>query len=260
MTRTNKILIVVVALAGSVCAFYFLALAPKREQIATLDGQIATKQAELDQVRQTLATYESAKASYEANYAKLARVGKAIPADDDVRSLLVQLESAADRTDVDFQNIELGSGLAGESGATATDPAATGAAAPGEGLASAPGTVPFAGGTMSAMPFSFTFNGGFFDLSNFLARLERFVTVSNDEINVHGRLLRLESLQLEPSPAGFPQMQAQIGAATYIVPPTEAVADGAAPDAQQAAGTDPGTPDDGSTPSTNTATVSGAAQ
>jgi Tfp pilus assembly protein PilO len=255
MTRTNKILIVVVALAGSVCAFYFLALAPKREQIATLDGQIATKQAELDQVRQTLAVYESAKGSYESNYAKLARIGKAIPADDDVRSLLVQLESAADRTDVDFQNIELGSGLAGESSATATD-----AAASGDGLASAPGTVPFAGGTMSAMPFSFTFNGGFFDLSSFLARLERFVTVSNDEIDVHGRLLRLESLQLQPSPAGFPQMQAQIGAATYIVPPTEAVAEGGSPDAQQAAGTEPGTPDDGSTPSTTTATVSGAAQ
>jgi Tfp pilus assembly protein PilO len=255
MTRTNKILITVVALAGSVCAFYFLALAPKREQIATLDGQIATKQAELDQVRQTLAVYEGAKSSYESNYAKLARVGKAIPADDDVRSLLVQLETAADRTDVDFQNIELGSGLAGESGASATD-----AAASGEGLASAPGTVPFAGGTMSAMPFSFTFNGGFFDLSSFLARLERFVTVSNDEIDVHGRLLRLESLQLQPSPAGFPQMQAQIGAATYIVPPTQGVAEGGAPDAQQAAGAAPGTPDDGSTPPTTTATVSGAAQ
>lgn len=253
MTRKNQILILVVALAGSVCAFYFLALAPKREEIAALDGQIATKQAELDQVRQTLAIYEGAKASYEANYAKLARVGKAIPADDDVRSLLVQLESAADRTDVDFQNIELGSGLAGESGATATE-----APASGEGLASAPGTVPFAGGTMSAMPFSFTFNGGFFDLSNFLARIERFVTVKNDKIDVHGRLLRLESLQLQPSPAGFPQMQAQIGAATYIVPPTEGVAGGAAPDAGQAAGAEPAAPDDGSTPPTTTATVSGA--
>ena len=113
---------------------------------------------------------------------------------------------------------------------------------------------------MSAMPFSFTFNGSFFDLSNFLARLERFVTVSNDKIDVHGRLLRLESLQLEPSATGFPKMQAEIGAATYIVPPTEAVAEGGAPDAQRAAGTDPGTPDDGSTPSTTTATVSGAAQ
>jgi Tfp pilus assembly protein PilO len=255
MTRTNKILIAGAAMAAAVCAFYFLALAPKREEIARLDGSIATKQAELDQVRQTLATYEEAKGSYETNYAKLARIGKAIPADDDVRSLLVQLEDAADSTGVDFQKIELGSGLAGETGETAAEDAATG-----EGLASAPGTVPFAGGTMAAMPFSFTFNGGFFDLSSFLARLEEFVTLSNDKIAVRGRLMRLESLQLQPSPAGFPQMQAQIGAATYIVPPTQGVADGEAAGAPEDPGTAPATPDDGSTPSTTTATATGAAQ
>ncbi len=61
MTRTNKILIAGAAMAAAVCAFYFLALAPKREEIARLDGSIATKQAELDQVRQTLAIYEEAK-------------------------------------------------------------------------------------------------------------------------------------------------------------------------------------------------------
>ncbi len=113
---------------------------------------------------------------------------------------------------------------------------------------------------MAAMPFSFTFNGGFFDLSSFLARLEQFVTLSNDKIAVRGRLMRLESLQLQPSPAGFPQMQAQIGAATYIVPPTQGVADGDAAGAPEDPGTAPATPDDGSTPSTTTATATGAAQ
>ena len=254
MTRTNKIILAVVAIAGSLCAFYFLALAPKRDEIARLDGEIATKQAELEQARQTMATYEAAKASYKTNYEKLARLGKAVPADDDVRSLLVQLESAADRSGVEFQKIELGSSLAGESSPTATD-----AGAEGDTLAAAPGTVPFAGGTMSAMPFSFTFDGGFFDLSTFFARLERFVTVKNDRIGVTGRLLRLESVQLQPGPAGFPQMQAQIGAATYIVPPTQGVPGAADPNAQQASGTAPATPDDGATPSTTTATA-GAAQ
>jgi hypothetical protein len=253
MSRTNKILLAVVALGGLVCAFYFLALAPKREEIARLDGEIATKQAELEQSRQTLATYEAAKATYKSNYAKLARLGKAVPADDDVRSLLVQLESAADRTGAEFQKIELGSGLAGDSAATATDAGA----ATGE-LAAAPGTVPFAGGTMSAMPFNFTFTGGFFELSSFFARLERFVRLSNDRIDVTGRLLRVESVQLQPAPSGFPEMQAQIGAATYIVPPTKGVDGAGAPNAQQASGTAPATPDDGS--STTTATATGAAQ
>lgn len=255
MTRTNKILLSVVTVAGAICAFYFLALAPKREEVARLDGEIATKQAELEQAGLTLATYEAAKDSYKSNYSTLARLGKAVPGDDDVRSLLVQLESAADATGIDFQKIELGTGLAGTSGSPPSDASA------GSGtLAAAPGTVPFAGGTLSAMPFNFAFTGGFFDLSSFLAEVEHFVTVKNRRIDSTGRLLRLESLQLQAASSGYPEMAAQIGAATYLVPPTAGVPGAATPDAQQASGTTPATPDDGSTPSTTTATATGAAQ
>jgi hypothetical protein len=228
MTRTNKILAAVVAVGLAVGAFYFLALAPKREEIAKLDTDVAAKEAELVQAEQTLAGYEQARKTYRSNYTTLARLGKAVPADDDVRSLMIQLESAAERSGVDFEKIELGTGLAGSTGAT---PAPTDEPSTGGELASAPGAVPVAGGAMSAMPFSFTFNGGFFDLSSFLSRLEHFVTVNNDRVNVTGRLLRLESVSIAPAQTGFPNMQAQIGAATYIVPPVEPVSGdtGAAP-------------------------------
>ena len=102
---------------------------------------------------------------------------------------------------------------------------------------------------MSAMPFNFTFNGSYFDLSSFMSRLEHFVTVRNERVNVNGRLLRLESVSIAPSQAGFPHMQAQIGAATYIVPPVEPLS-GESPAAPSESGT---------TPSTTNATV-GAAQ
>jgi Tfp pilus assembly protein PilO len=220
MTRTNKILLAVVALGLAVTAFYFLLLAPKREEVARLDTDVAAKEAELVQAQQMLAGYEQARKTYKSNYTTLARLGKAVPADDDVRSLMVQLQSAAESSGVDFEKIELGTGLAGASGST---PAPGDEKSTGGELASAPGAVPVAGGAMSAMPFSFTFNGGFFDLSSFLSRLERFVTVNNERVNVTGRLLRLESVSIAPSQSGFPQMQAQIGAATYIVPPVEPV-------------------------------------
>ena len=100
MTRTNKILLSVVALGAAIAAFYFFVLAPKREEVAKLDTEIAAKEAEIEQARLTLAGYEQAKESYKRNYATLARLGKAVPADDDVRSLLVQLESTADRSGV----------------------------------------------------------------------------------------------------------------------------------------------------------------
>jgi Tfp pilus assembly protein PilO len=254
MTRTNRILLSVVAIGLAVCAFYFLILAPKRELVTKLDGDVAAKQAEVAQAQETLAGYEGARESYKGNYALLARLGKAVPADDDVRSLLIQIESAADASGVDFSKIELGSGLAGGA-QTPTAPAA--GATQSTALASAPGAIPVSGGALSAMPFNFSFSGGYFDLSTFFAKLERFVTVNNSKIGVTGRLLRLESVQISPSSAGFPEMQAEIGAATYVVSPVQAVPGAAAPGAAQAAGTTPSTP--GTTPPTTTANA-GAAQ
>ena len=231
MTRTNKILIAVVAAILAVAGFYYLALAPKRDEIAKLDQDIATQQAEVEQAKQQLAGYEQARANYKANYAKLVKLGKAAPADDDVTSLLVQLESTADKAGVGFEKVELGTTSAAPA---AADPGAQ--PATGE-LASAPGAVPVAGGALSAMPFSFAFSGSFFDLSSFFSKLEQFVTVNNQKIDATGRLLRLETLKIAPSTAGFPNMEAQIGAATYIVPPVEGVTGAPAPDATPTAGT-----------------------
>ena len=245
MTRSNKILIAVVALGLAAAGFFFLVLGPKRDEIATLDGEIATKQAEVAQAQQTLATYEGARKTYKANYTTLARLGKAVPADDDVRSLMVQLEASAEVTGVDFQGIELGSGLGG-----ATD---TGTTAPAAGeLAPAPGSVKVAGGALSAMPFSFKFTGGYFDLNTFFAKLEHYVTVNNAKLDATGRLLRLETVSIKPSTLGFPNMSAEVGAATYVVPPVEGIPGVAVPNA----GSTPSTP---AAPSTTTANA-GAAQ
>jgi Tfp pilus assembly protein PilO len=249
MTRTTKILVAVALTAAAGAAYWFLLLAPKQDEIAALDTQITTKQVELEQSRQLLATYEAAKDSYKVNYATLARLGKAVTADDDVRSLLVQIDATADRSGVDFGKIEVGGSIAGaESGSDA--------AAPAEGeLAPPPGTVPFGDSGFSAMPFSFSFTGSYFELSTFLARLERFVRVQNENIGVNGRLLRLESLNLAPIDADVSSaLRAEIAAATYIVPPADdlpgvpAGSDGAAPSSTESAITPPTATASGATP------------
>jgi Tfp pilus assembly protein PilO len=252
MTRSNKILLSVVALGAAIAAFYFFLLAPKREEVAKLDGNIAAKTAEIEQARLTLAGYEEAKSSYKRNYATLARLGKAVTADDDVRSLMVQLESTADRSGVSFEKIELSSGLGG------SDPAADGAATPAEGqLASAPGAVPVAGGVLSAMPFSFSFTGSYYDLTAFFARLEHFVNLKNKRLDSTGRLLRLESIKITPAQSGFPLMGAEINAATYLVPPVEGVGESVAPSTAQTVGTtEPGT----TPPTTSASATTGASR
>ena len=78
MTRSNKILLSVVALGAAIAAFYFFVLSPKRAEVAKLDTDIAGQQAAVEQARLQLASYEEAKKTYKKNYATLARLGKAL--------------------------------------------------------------------------------------------------------------------------------------------------------------------------------------
>jgi hypothetical protein len=250
VTRSPKILIPALAAIAAVAAFYFLALAPKRDEAAKLDRDIAAKQADLERSRSQAASYELARANYKENYTTLTRLGKAGPADDDVRSLLVQLSESAKRSKVDFHSINVGAGA----GSAAPD--AAGQAKASTGLAPAPGTVPVGSAGFSAMPFSFKFEGSFFRLSDFFNRVEDFVTVENEDIDVTGRLLLLGSISVTAE-EDLRHLTAQIGAASYLVPPAEGI-EGATPEGP--AGTSQGAaPSDGgasATPTTS-ATITG---
>jgi hypothetical protein len=248
VTKNKTLLIAVAATAAAVAAFWFLALAPKREEAAKLEGKIATKQAAVQTAQQTLASYQASKDGYSRNYATLVRLGKAVPEDDDVRSLLVQLDAEAGGTGVDFRTIAVG-------GSASSAPATTGAAAT---VKPPPGAVSVGEAGFSQMPFTFSFRGTFSNLSQFFARMERFVTLRNEKMNVTGRLLRLESIDLQVDQDGFPNIRAQIGASSYLVPETQGVTVGATPAGPAATQTTTPAPAGGPTVPTTPATVTGA--
>jgi hypothetical protein len=189
--------------------------------------------------------YAAQRDAYKANYSTLVRLGKAVPGDDDTRSLMVQLDDAAHRSGVDFRTIEVGTGAAAE-------PTVAGAA----GVSVPPGAVPVGSGGFSAMPFKFTFSGRFGNLGSFFSKLDRFVTVQEDQVRVTGRLMRIESISLAPGEKGYPQIEASIGASSYLAPTAKGVGSTTAP----AAGTSTTTPAStgGSTTTTTTATATGA--
>ena len=252
MTKNPKLLIAVAAIAAAVAAFWFLALAPKREQAAKLQTQITAKQAEATAAKATLAGYEASRDDYSKNYATVVRLGKAVPEDDDIPSLLVQLDAEAGGAGVDFRTIQVGGG-AGGAGAAAADPATAAA-----GASLPPGAVSVGTAGFSAMPFTFSFRGTFGNLSQFFSRMERFVTMRNERMDVSGRLLRLESVDLQVDTTGFPKIRAQIGASSYLVPPTQGITAGAT--AQGPATTPAAAPAPAGGPAvpTTTSTVTGA--
>jgi Tfp pilus assembly protein PilO len=241
VTRTYRLLIGVVALAAAAFGYWNFLLSPKRKDAAALATKVSVAQAQVDQTRQTLREYQSAKDKYAANYSQILRLGKAVPADDDTRSLVVQVDAAAKRSGIDFRNIDLVAGAA--------------AASPGSNVVTAtpgasnlpPGAVN--GGAFSLMPFQFSFVGEYGTLSNFFSRIERFVTLRGDKIEVDGRLLRIDRIALTPVDDGWPSIQAQINAYAYVVPK----------DADPAAGATASGPGGatGSTPSTGSGTSTG---
>jgi hypothetical protein len=243
VTQSTKTVFALVAVLAAAAAFWFLALSPKREEAAQLDTDIAAKQSQLDQSVSQLAGYEKAKGNYKVNYTTMTRLGKAVPADDDLRSLLVQINDAADRSKVDFRAINVGGGASGTSDATET----TGAVAP------APGTVKVGSAGFSAMPFSFGFEGSFFRLSDFFNRLEDFVTVTNKDVDVTGRLLLLGSISLAADQGDLEHLKAQVGAASYLAPSEDAVAASAPAATPDSAAT----PSSGGTPPPTSATITG---
>lgn len=236
MTARDRTVLMVVGLLALTAAFWFLALAPKRDEVTVLDGSIATAQQELQVAQEGARTAQEAKDRYAEDYAAVARLGKAVPADDDVPSLLVQLEAAADAAEVDFRTIRVeASGAAAPQVATpAASAAQVGAAEQGKD----PGAVPVAateavaavlppGAAIGAagfptMPFSFEFQGTFKGLEKFLDKITAFTKLKGQTISVRGRLLTIDAVSLTAGPDGFPQMKAAIKATAFLLPADQA--------------------------------------
>lgn len=263
LSRNLKIVLAAAAAVALVAGFWMLVLGPQRKQAADLEAKISKQRGSLTQAKRQMATYEQARAAYKANYAKLVSLGKAVPADDDVRSFMVQLDASTKASHVDFQNVEVGGGAS-----AATPTASTTGTAPVAGkLAPAPGLVPIGTTGVSALPFTMKFNGGYFNLSNLFARLDRYVAVHNQQVKAGGRLLRIESFAIAPSGAGWPDMTAAVGAASYVTTPVDPVggttgtqaAGTTTPSTSSSSSTTPPASSGGST-STTTATVTGAAR
>lgn len=267
----------VLAVAGGLmvlAAFWFLALAPKREDAAALVEAIAQAEKRRDAATTSAAMADQARAGYSRDYATVARLGKAVPIDDDVASLLYQLEITARAHDVDFRGVQLTPAAApapapapadDDSGEKTEPPAededAAAAEAPADVPAAAvsalpPGAVLGPAG-LTTMPFKFTFDGSFFSMQRFLRAINGLTTADGGRISVRGRLLTVDGFSLTPGRKGFPTVKAQVNATAYLatetVAPSSAAPGGAPTRVAQAPGTG-AAPSTSATASTETPT------
>ena len=220
-TRDRTILIAVITLV-LVGAGWLMVIQPRRQQASKLGSQLSSAQAQLNTLRTQVAQDEAAKSAFQTNYASLARLGEAVPADDDVPSLVYQLQSAASASSVDFRGLQLAPGAGGSAPAPASSPTAGQSA-----TATLPPGATVGPAGLPIEPFTFTFTGNFFHLAAFFQRLQKFVVANNQHVWVSGRLMTLNTINLGAGPNGFPQIQASIAATTYLVPASQGLLNGA---------------------------------
>ncbi len=206
------IIVLVVAAAG-----WMLLVSPARKEAKSLEAKVESAKSELSTAQGQLADARGAQAQYNASYAAVVNLGKAVPPSSEVPALIYQLASATDKGKVEFNSITSGSGAAPTSAAAATPTAAATAA-------------------FTQMPFTFIFNGGFFDLEHLFRTLTSFTNYSGSgALKVNGRLLTIQSVKLAPAPAGqgakasAGELTGSITASAYVLPASQGLTNGATP-------------------------------
>lgn len=233
MTSRDRIVIMVVLALGAVVAGWFLVVSPKRSQASSLSTQIAGEQSQLLAAQQQVAAGESARKAFAGQYAQLAKLGEAVPPDDDIPSLIYQVQSAAQTSHVSFRGLQLtggGSSSSTSSTSGSSSTSSTSGSSSSTGQAAAAQLPPGASVGQAGLPtdqFSITLSGNYFNLSSFFNKLEGFVVSQNGTLMVRGRLMTINAINLVPGPSGFPQISATVSATTYIVPPTQGTTGGA---------------------------------
>lgn len=254
MSSTNRVLLAVLPVLALIAAFWFLILAPKREQASELETKVTDLQAQVEEQEQLAASAEVARKDFPRAYRRLVVLGKATPDDDDTSSLLVQLQSVADGADVEFHSLQAEQGETVAAAPTPTEPQTGSQAAESSeqrvdnaeaGTTTAPAPAPteataallpigasIGPAGLPVMKYSLNFSGDFFRLADFVEGLDDLVTTRDDgHIGVKGRLITIDGFTLTPAgdPGENPTLSADFQVTTFLTPAEEGMTGGATP-------------------------------
>jgi Tfp pilus assembly protein PilO len=260
MRRSELTIVLSLAVIGLMVAFWMVVLGPKRERAASLKQDVGQLQLQLTEAQQAAAAGEQERKSFPVDYRKLVVLGKAVPEEGDQASLLVQLQQIADRSGVGFQSIDLAEATASTT-PTAPDPATSTSSTdtsstettsagssdssgavlsePTAATEASAATLPIGASVgpagLPVMPYDLKFTGQFFQIADFLKRLDAMVRTAHGAVNVNGRLLTVDAFTLAPIEAGsdsvslVPTLTADLSVTTYLTPADQGITAGATP-------------------------------
>jgi type IV pilus assembly protein PilOP len=171
-----------VGIALVVAAFgWFVLVSPQRSRVASLDVEIVQVE---QQISESRAAQLQSSGAQPIRSADLFRLTKAMPADNDIAGVMLELSRVAAETGIVFESIK---------------PQATSAA-----------------GANRAQSIDLVFTGNFYSLSDFLYRLRNLVSVQKGRLLANGRLFAVEKLAFSESPSGFPSIRAFLTVSAFL--------------------------------------------
>lgn len=224
MTGRDRMVLMGVIVLAILGAGWMLVVSPERNKANGISAEVASAQAALSTAEGELSKARAAQSQYAAAYSSIVALGKAVPAQKEVPSLILELARASEQRNVFFSSISTSGGSGGSSSSAAA--ATTTAAAAG----------------FTAMPFSFVFDGSFFDLEKLTRKLSSFTTrTASGALKVNGRLLTIQSINLARSSSGSGAsassgLTGTVTASAYVLPGGQSVT-GATPAATPGAST-----------------------
>jgi hypothetical protein len=247
VTARDRLVVIAIAALALLGVAWLMVVSPERKKAADLNSKVSAANTELASASSQLANARQAQARYASAYAAIVRLGKAVPAQDEVPALMYQLAQASHRRDVNFASIVAGTGAGSSSptaGASTASPASAGAAGAGSSSAAA---------GFSQLPFTFTFEGTFTDLYRLFLQLNAAtVRTASGGLQVSGRLLTIQSAKLAPVPSSGTKpsgrLTGTITATAYVLGGGQSLTGGATASSPNGASTPASTPASGSSP------------
>ncbi len=160
---------------------YMILIRPKRAESGRLDAEIAELESKIAAgAKQATSGREP---EVRINVADLFRLAKAMPDEEDMPGIILEVNSIASSAGIEFLAIQ-------------PQPAV-------------------AAGSRRALPITLTFEGNYYDLTDFLYRLRTLVTVKDGTLHTSGRLYTLDALDMHEAKTGFPHIEAVLTVSAY---------------------------------------------
>ncbi len=172
-----------------IVAWYFLLFSPTQQKLSDLDQQVQSAQSALEMAKQEVVKLESYKKTAPQSRAEIVRLGKMLPESEGIPGLIIELTKTSEASGVSVTGITRGTTTQG---------------------------TPY-----GIQALTLTVSGRYFDVEDFLYRIEEYVAFRNASFRVTGRLLQVTQLTVQgatttTTTSGSPPLTVTIGLNAYL--------------------------------------------